>query len=135
MKYGASIIILYDSEHKLLLQHRTKDAKIMPDYWAFFGGGLKHGETSEEAVYRETFEELNYKLKSPKLVLEQDFVEGNLEGHLYIYVELFEKKKSSLKLLEGQGWGWYNKSEICNLKMTKRDQQIIEFIIHYLERE
>lgn len=133
MKYEVSLIILYDeSEKRLLLQHRTPDAKLLPDYWAFFGGGLKNGETPDDAVRRETQEELSYKLKAPKLVLERNFREGSTKGHLYIYIESFNGNKLSLRLLEGQDWGWFKESEIKGLKMTKRDRQIIKYITNYL---
>ena len=87
------------------MQHRTKDAKLLPDYWAFFGGGLKKGETPENAVLREAFEELNCVLKSPQLILERDSQENNTRGHLYIYTEQFNGDKASLKLMEGQEVG------------------------------
>lgn len=133
MSYKVSLIILYDSENRLLLQHRTPDAKLLPDYWAFFGGGLKDGETPDNAVWRETFEELNHVLKSPQLILERDFQEDDTRGHLYIYTEQFNGDKASLKLMEGQGWGWFKESETHQLKMTMRDRNIIKYITNYLE--
>jgi len=62
MKHKVALIILYDHEKNFLLQHRTRDAAVLPDYWAFFGGGIKKGETPEDGVRREAYEELNYKL-------------------------------------------------------------------------
>lgn len=134
MVYKVSLIILYDCEKRLLLQHRTKDAKVLPNHWAFFGGGLNNGETPDTAVRREALEELNCRLQAPILVLDQDFKEGSTEGHLYVYVEPFVGDKAVLKLREGQGWGWFKESEIGKLKMVDRDRQIIRFITHYLER-
>ncbi len=133
MKSKVALIILYDYEKRLLLQHRTTDAKQLPDHWAFFGGGLKQGETQDNAVRREAFEELNYVPKAPKLVLEQDFIEDSTKGHLCIYIEAFDGDKSVLKLQEGQGWGWFKESETGGLKMIDRDRQIVKFIEHYLE--
>lgn len=132
MSYMVSLIILYDSEKRFLLQHRTPDAQLLPDYWAFFGGGLKEGETPDDAVRRETFEELNYKLKSPEFVMEKNFREGVVEGRLYIYIESFIGDKTTLKLQEGQGWGWYSETEINDLKMIERDRQIIKAVSRYL---
>jgi 8-oxo-dGTP pyrophosphatase MutT (NUDIX family) len=42
------------------LQRRDKDAPGYPDCFDFFGGGLEVDETPEEAMYRETYEELEY---------------------------------------------------------------------------
>lgn len=133
MKYKAALIILYDREKKFLLQHRTKDAAVLPDYWAFFGGGIKEGETPEDAVRREAFEELNYGLISPLFFIEQDFKIGSTEGRMYVYIEAFNGNKSSLKLQEGQGWGWYKASEIDDLKMVDHDRQLVKSINLYLK--
>lgn len=126
------LLILYDSKKRFLLQHRTPDAKLLPGYWAFFGGGLKNGETTAAALYREAFEELNYRPRAPQLVLEQDFNECKTNGRLYVYIEAFDGDKSMLKLHEGQGWGWFKESDIDKLKMVGRDRRIIRFINHYL---
>src|ERR1700730_3711094 len=40
---NVSVLILYDNDSKILLQHRTTDAPTFPDYWAFFGGGIEEG--------------------------------------------------------------------------------------------
>ena len=61
-----AVLILYDGDGRILLQHRTEDAPTFPDCWAFFGGGLEEGETPEQAVEREIIEELAYKLRSPR---------------------------------------------------------------------
>lgn len=70
---NAALIILYDRQNRILLQHRTVDAERLPDCWAFFGGQIDVGESPLEAVYREAFEELNCRLRFPRLVLERDF--------------------------------------------------------------
>ena len=131
-QYKAALIILYNNEKQFLLQHRTKDAVVLPDYWAFFGGGIKEGETPEDAVRREALEELNYKLKEPLFFVEQDFETDAIEGHMYVYIEAFDGNKSVLKLQEGQGWGWYKASEIDKLKMIDHDRQLVRSIDRYL---
>ncbi|NEN92374.1 MAG: NUDIX domain-containing protein [Okeania sp. SIO3H1] len=55
-----AIAILY-REGKFLLQLRDDIPGIAhPGKWAFFGGHIEPGETSEEAVKRELFEEISY---------------------------------------------------------------------------
>lgn len=126
--YKVALIVLYDSEYRFLLQHRTKDARLLADHWAFFGGGIKPAETPLEALGREAMEELGHKVENPRLVLEQAFQEGNTEGYMYVYAEQFAKDKSLLRLNEGQGWGWYKESELDGLKMIPRDKQTINLI-------
>ena len=133
MKHKVALIILYDHEKNFLLQHRTRDAAVLPDYWAFFGGGIKEGETPEDGVRREAYEELNYKLKAPRFFIEQDFRIDAVEGHMYVFIEAFNGNKSALKLQEGQGWGWYKASEIDDLKMVDHDRQLVKSINLYLK--
>lgn len=133
MKYKVALIILYDTEQRFLLQHRTADARLLPGHWAFFGGGLKDGETPEDALRREALEEIGHQVKSPKLILEQDFREEETVGRLYIFIEHFDADKSALRLNEGQGWGWFSVAESERLKMIDRDRQIIKTIARYLE--
>lgn len=133
MAYKVALIILYDPENRFLLQHRTKGAKLLPDHWAFFGGGLKENETPLEAIQREAYEELNHKTENPELILEQDFIEGQTKGYMYVYIESFNKDKSGLKLNEGQNWGWFKESEMARLKMLGRDRQTINRISKHLK--
>jgi len=132
MRRDASLLILYNKDLKILLQHRTPDAKIMPDYWAFFGGGIEKKETPLAALYREIYEEINYIPKSPKLILKKYFKEDSLEGTLYIYIDFFNDDKK-LILKEGKGFGWFNKDEISNLKMKERDIDIVNLVFKYLK--
>jgi mutator protein MutT len=120
-------IILYDSNKKVLLQHRTKDTKILPDYWAFFGGSVKDNETPKEAAIREVYEELNFTAKDPKLIMRQGFELFGKNQIKNVFIELC-KDKSSLKLKEGQDWGWFSIDETINLQMIFHDREVLEKI-------
>lgn len=135
MEYKVVLIVLYDSDNRLLLQHRSGDAGLLAGYWAFFGGGVRDGETLQDALVREVFEEINYNIKSPQLILEQDFQEKDVKGHLYIFIEAFNQAKSILKLQEGQNWGWFKEPETAALKMVERDRKILKVITEYLENK
>lgn len=129
---NVSLIVLYDSDKKLLLQHRTPDAPTLPGCWAFFGGSIDGRESPEEAVCREAREELNCELKSPELFLEQDFTIDDKKGHMYVFIHSFYGDKSGLELREGQGWGWYKATEINCLKMIEHDREMVRNISEYI---
>lgn len=131
---NSACIILYDAGKRFLLQHRSLDAERMPGYWAFFGGGIEDNETPTEAVYRETFEELCYNLKNPEFVFEQDFKLDTIDGHMKVYIDAFEDDVSSLRLQEGQDWGWYTAEETERLKMIEHDRRVIEEVSKYLDK-
>ncbi len=95
-KLSVSLILLYDKEERFLLQHRTSDAKRLPDYWGFFGGEIEKGETPREAVIREAFEELHHKPNNLKLAFEEGFSLDGVFMHMYMFIEAYNKDKSEL---------------------------------------
>lgn len=125
---NVALIVLYDDQRRVLLQHRTKDAERLPGYWAFFGGGIKKGETPEMAVRREALEEIAYAPPNPALVMEQDFVLPNAEGHMFVFIDHYPGDKSLLKLHEGQGWGWFARNDMAGLKMIDHDRRVVSEI-------
>lgn len=124
---NVALIVLYDKNKKILLQHRTEDADRLPGYWGFFGGGIDEGETPEQAVRRETKEELNYELKDPKLVMTQEFFYNEEKNIKYIFMEEYDKNKL-LTLGEGQGMEWFSVDEINELKIVDHDKEALKFI-------
>jgi mutator protein MutT len=127
MARNVSIIILYNQDKKILLQHRAEDAKRLPGYWGFFGGGIEASETPEQAVKRETLEELNYSLKNPKLLMKQNFSWQNENNEKYVFIEEYDPSKK-LTLGEGQNFGWFHLSEIDSLKIVDHDMEVLKFI-------
>jgi len=132
MKRDSVSIILYNDEYEMLLQHRSDDAPWMPGYWAFFGGGIEDAETARETLYRETFEELGYKLKSPVYVIGQDFYLKEIHGFMRVYADKFDDDPSVLELHEGRGMGWFTAEETEKLKMIDHDRVVIEKVDRYI---
>jgi 8-oxo-dGTP pyrophosphatase MutT (NUDIX family) len=134
-KYNSANFILYDRELRFLIQHRSADAHCMPGFWAFFGGGIKPGETGLDAVRREAREELRHELLSPEFVFEQDFElpEEGKAGHMRVYIDAYFKDKSVLELHEGQGWGWFNLEESARLKMKDHDRHALRVVMQFLQ--
>ncbi|HEX9037083.1 MAG TPA: NUDIX hydrolase [Ktedonobacterales bacterium] len=50
-------VALIDTQGRILLQLRTRDAHASPGQWSLPGGGIEAGETPETAARRELFEE------------------------------------------------------------------------------
>lgn len=119
-----SVLILYRTDGKILLQHRTKDAPTFPDYWAFFGGSVEEGESAEQAVRRESLEELGYDLTSPRLFMTQRFTHQGSEYTMHVFLENYNG--STLTLGEGQAMGWFLADETEDLMMNDHDRSIIE---------
>lgn len=128
-----AIVLLVDQQHRFLLQHRTKDARTAPDFWAFFGGGIRPEEEPIDTARREALEELSYKMQAPTLVHERDFQLVNATGHMHVFLEHFTGDRDLLQLGEGQGWGWYRLEETTGLKMLEHDREVLEVVYNILQ--
>lgn len=124
--HRVAVILLYDRQEKVLLQHRTDDAPFFPGYWAFFGGGCEEHESPIATVIRETEEELCYRLTDPRFVLEQPFSVQGLRCRLYLFMEHYRGDKNALQLCEGQNWGWFGPGETENLLMAEHDRRALQ---------
>jgi 8-oxo-dGTP diphosphatase len=67
-----SVILLVDSDGRLLLQERDEHAPLAPDKWAMVGGHVEEGEDFETAAYRELEEETGLRLAPRELRLWRD---------------------------------------------------------------
>jgi 8-oxo-dGTP pyrophosphatase MutT (NUDIX family) len=129
-----STLMLYDKDGKVLLQHRSKDAKRLPDYWGAFGGVIEAGETPEVALRRELLEELEYRVKNPFLLSVDEWIQGDTEITGYNYVEQYDETQP-IAQHEGQGYGWFAISEALQLKMIEQRRNALLKLGEYLEKK
>jgi len=119
-----SIIVFYDTQKRILLQKRSPHAKAE---WAFFGGGIEPGETPEQALIRETKEELGHDLteytrigtfrnpQTPELLIE-----------LHAFISPLRDHFASFVLGEGDGMRLFSFEEAQKLKMYPGDDIILK---------
>ncbi|WP_350279852.1 GNAT family N-acetyltransferase [Kribbella sp. HUAS MG21] len=55
--------LIRDEQHRVYLQRRTADRRLLPGIWDIVGGHLEPGETAEEALAREVEEETGWKVR------------------------------------------------------------------------
>jgi len=125
-------LILYDDQHRMLLQHRTDDAPTFPGHWSFFGGGIEPGETPEQAVTREAMEELAYDPQSPRLWTTNAFNDRGRAFTQYVFIERYDG--SDLVLGEGQAMGWFLASETKTLLMSSHARDTVAALAGFLAR-
>jgi len=129
-----SVIILYDKEGKMLLEHRTETRKNYPGCWGLFGGRAEKGETPEQTVRREIKEELNYDLSHPVLLYTQHLEHGS-EKH--VYVEAYDESQAiTLQPRESQGYAWLTLEEYKKLSPTiSHDTEPLEKAWEYIQKQ
>ena len=124
-----ALVIPMNRKGEILLQHRTPDAPIKPNYWAFFGGHIEEGETPEEAARREFREELQIDVDF--LVL---FRHGIFEGEKwgtaerYFFLTTLGQDVDYLKglQLEGDDLGYFLHKNLDGLKISDNDRRVLD---------
>jgi len=125
-KRKISILIPYkirDDKISVYLQKRSKNAKRLPDYFGFFGGGIEHGENPQEALVREIKEEMAFMPQGYEWL-------GEYEGERsikYVFIlgvdDDFEKK---IEVLEGEYGKYFTEDEALHEpKLTEDDKRVL----------
>ena len=120
-------LILFDLNKLILLQQRDDGIEVYPGLWSFFGGGIEKGESFEDALRREVFEELEYNIRNPFFIYEQETKVGCYHGRRRLYGENYDPTQL-LILREGKGMGWFSFEETEKIKMGMEDRRLINII-------
>ena len=125
---SVAVFILQDSRGRVLLQHKAKDSKVLPNQWAFFGGGIDAGETPEKAVAREAKEELGIDLKDVDLLgrYVAPFEGGLWEQFVFIGELAHTPEELRQQQTEGQGMGLFARDELTGLGLNTHIRKILD---------
>ena len=116
--------IIHDSEGRIFATQRGYgDFK---DYWEFPGGKMEAGETAEEALKREIWEELETRIVVERFVMtvEWDYPQFHLTMQCY----LCHVESGHLELKEHEAARWLSKDELENVEWLPADLQIITLL-------
>ena len=96
------------------------------DWWEFPGGKMEVGESAEEALKREIYEELSAEISVDKLLctVEYDYPKFHLTMHCYLCSLLTE----ALHLNEHEAAKWLLKNELESVKWLPADMEVIDRI-------
>lgn len=132
-KRKVSLLIPYQIRHGkffVFLQKRAKDAKRLPDYFGFFGGGIENNESSEEALKREILEELDFVPEEYKLLRLYDFEQGAKYVYILKVSDNFEK---NIKILEGEYGKFFSEEDVLReSKLIDEDRVVLKDLYELL---
>jgi 8-oxo-dGTP diphosphatase len=113
--------IIHDAEGRIFATQRGYgDYK---DWWEFPGGKMEQGETPEEALKREIWEELETRIVVERFVatVEWDYPAFHLTMHCY----LCHVESGHLELKEHEAAKWLNKDELESVNWLPADRMVI----------
>lgn len=126
---------IFNSDNELLIQKRQSFKETYPNLWDITAGGhVVSGETSEEAIERELFEELGYKYD---FSLERPYFTINYKNgfdDIYVIKDDIEINNLKLQYEEVQNIVWATKEEVLQLidenKFIPYNKGFIELLFH-----
>lgn len=113
--------IIHDAEGRIFATQRGNgDYK---DWWEFPGGKMEAGETPEEALKREIWEELETRIVVERLVetVEWDYPQFHLTMHCY----LCHVESGHLELKEHEAAKWLRKDELESVNWLPADWDLV----------
>ena len=113
--------IIHDSEGRVFATQRGYGE--WKDWWEFPGGKMESGETPEEALRREIWEELETRIVVERLVktVEWDYPQFHLTMHCY----LCHVESGHLELKEHEAAKWLNRDELECVDWLPADWDVV----------
>jgi 8-oxo-dGTP pyrophosphatase MutT (NUDIX family) len=119
--------ILYSHAGNIGLQFKDGGYQSYPLHWTSFGGLMKPGETTIEALKRELLEETGIKFNCADFFSlgSWDYSDSCGKGTMNAFAVPL-KNISSLEILEGGGIGFFKKGSLNDLKKIPTAEPLIE---------
>ena len=116
--------IIHDDDRRIFATQRGYGE--FKDYWEFPGGKMEPGESAEEALKREIWEELETRIEVERFVttVEYDYPAFHLTMHCYwCHVE-----SGSLTLKEHEAARWLDRDNLQSVNWLPADLQLLQVI-------
>jgi len=109
------------------LQKRSDDAERAPGVFTIWGGGVEKDETSEEAMLRESKEELDF---TPNNYFYVGEYSDNYSISNYYAVEIQDDFEKNIKIGEGDYGQFFSEEELKNeSKLSENNKEILSDLI------
>lgn len=117
-----SIAVVKNSDDNYLICRRA-DNIHQGGKWEFPGGKVDQGETPEQALHRELFEEVGLTITEQQLLEKLFFDYGDRQLNLHFYI--IKKFTGEAFSKEGQPCKWVTKAQLSEYDFPEANQNII----------
>lgn len=117
-----------DNKYLMLLRNK-KEKDVNEGKWIGVGGKCEKGESPEECVIRETFEETGIKLESLKMRGVMTFTSEGWEDE-YIFVYTSDKFSGHITECNEGELAWIDKDKIMDLNLWDGDRIFLDIMIN-----
>ena len=118
--------IIHDAEGRIFATQRGYGD--MKDGWEFPGGKMEQGETPEEALKREIWEELETKIVVEKLLTTVDY--DYPKFHLTMHCFMCSIESGQLTLKEHEAARWLRLSDIYSVDWLPADKVVVDRLVN-----
>ena len=127
MKSIEVVAAIIHNEDKILATQRGYGE--WKDFWEFPGGKMEAGETPEDALRREIWEELETRIVVERFVktIDWDYPAFHLTMHCY----LCRVESGCLKLKEHEAARWLTKDDLDSVEWLPADRDVVKEISAY----
>ncbi len=124
MKHYEVVCAIIENENGEVFCCKRGPGRALEGFWEFPGGKVETGETPEEALQREIWEELSTEINVDEYLctVEFDYPKFHLTMHCYVCSLLTE----ALHLNEHEAARWLKNNELDSVKWLPADVKVIE---------
>ncbi|NBT31178.1 MAG: 8-oxo-dGTP diphosphatase MutT [Rhodobacteraceae bacterium] len=126
-----SAVALVDPDGRILIAQRP-EGKSLAGLWEFPGGKVEPGETPEEALVRELYEELGIETWQSCLAPLTFASHRYDDFHLLMPLFACRRWQGTVQAKEGQALKWVRASELKNYPMPPADIPLIPILRDWL---
>ena len=118
-----------EKNNQYLMLHRTKKENDMhKDLWVGLGGKFEAGESPEECIIREIYEECGLKIRNPTLRGIMTFPNDFNNDDWYVFLFTVTKFSGKVKSCSEGELVWVEKNKLDELPMHEGDRHFLKWI-------
>ncbi len=124
-RISVTAAVIVNDRKEILITKRMEDSHLA-GMWEFPGGKVDGGETPEQALVREIFEELNVTVDVKRLLWEEQFDYPTKSIYIRFYLCTLTSPQTEIQPIEVADYRWVSIEELTNYAFPPADAAFIE---------